>query len=571
MRILHTVVDRAMLGRLLFLTLVINVLALATPIYMIHVFDRVLTSFSIETLFFLTALVVFCYLIIGLTEACRTLMLNRLALGAGLVLGSIIFPHAVGKQLADQPPRLAGLRDVETLKNFIANNLKHVLDLPFSPVFFFAAFILHPIIGWLTVGFATALFLLAAWGQLLARSGAREYGELSVSGDSLLNSALSQPSTVRALGMVGTVRTRWLSLQRPAEGALMRTSDRAGFIVAGTKSVRLLAQSAVLGLGAYLVILGQMSPGLIIAASVIMGRALSPVEQLLEAWRSIGEARAAHARLQNVLSQPGPRSPEVVAPPGPSMIIVENVSYIPSPGLRPVLRNISFSILRGEVVAVVGPSGAGKSTLARLLVNAHAPTNGQVVFGGVPLERWQSDAVGRRIGYLPQEVDLLPGTLLSNITRFDAQVDRADVVSASTGAGIVELVARLPDGLETPVGPGGVALSGGQRQRVALARALYGKPTFLVLDEPNAHLDREGELALLAAVRTAASEGAAVVLICHTPALLEVATHLLILVDGEARAFGPKEQLAPVLAGERVDQVAASSAIGDGEPDGRAS
>jgi len=360
---------------------------------------------------------------------------------------------------------------------------------------------------------------------------------------------------MRAMGMENAVIDRWRRAQEVALGEQMRSADISSTFTGLSRFVRMLAQVGILGLGAYLVILGELSVGLLIAGSIILGRALAPIEQFLTAWRSMSETRIAYRRLVDLDDHlPMPRQSPAVKVTGE--LEVQNVAYRPYSNAELILRNVRCSIEPGEAMLVLGPSGAGKSTLARLIVGAQTPTSGRILLDGTDFKQWDSADLGPRIGYLPQTVELFPGTIAENIARMADPPDMAKVIEAAKNAGAHDVISHFPQGYETPIGPGGGFLSGGQRQRVGLARALYGKPRLIVLDEPNANLDTDGEADLIEAVKRAKAWGAAIAIISHTPPLLRVADTVLIIQNGEATVFGPASDIVPKLMNVRSDAAA---------------
>lgn len=540
---------------LLIVSLFINTLALTAPLYMIQLYNRVLSSMQVETLILITAMAAVALAVYGALEALRGAMLNRMGEWVETAASAPVIRGSLEAMLAQEPLGAQPVRDLESVQSFVMTHLKTLLDLPFAPIFFLAAFVLHPWLGYLTLVSAIVLFTFAVLNDTLTRANAERYASASVNSQMVLENSLRSAEAMRAMGMENAVIDRWRRAQEVALGEQMRSADISSTFTGLSRFVRMLAQVGILGLGAYLVILGELSVGLLIAGSIILGRALAPIEQFLTAWRSMSETRIAYRRLVDLDDHlPMPRQSPAVKVTGE--LEVQNVAYRPYSNAELILRNVRCSIEPGEAMLVLGPSGAGKSTLARLIVGAQTPTSGRILLDGTDFKQWDSADLGPRIGYLPQTVELFPGTIAENIARMADPPDMAKVIEAAKNAGAHDVISHFPQGYETPIGPGGGFLSGGQRQRVGLARALYGKPRLIVLDEPNANLDTDGEADLIEAVKRAKAWGAAIAIISHTPPLLRVADTVLIIQNGEATVFGPASDIVPKLMNVRSDAAA---------------
>lgn len=531
---------------LLFVSLFINVLALTAPIYMIQLYNRVLSSMQVETLILITLMATVALAIYGALEALRGAMLNRMGAWVEKAASAPVISGSLQATLAQEPLGAQPVRDLESIKTFVMSHLKILLDLPFAPIFFLAAFILHPWLGYLTLGAAIILFIFAVINDRATRAGAERYAAAYVNGQMVLENSLRSAEAMRAMGMENAVINRWRMSQEVAIDEQQRGADISSTFAGLSRFVRMFAQVGILGFGAYLVIVGELSVGLIIAGSIILGRALAPIEQFLTAWRSMSETRIAYRRLVDLDNHlPVPRRSPAVKVTGE--LDVQNVAYRAFNNSELILKNVRCSMLPGEAMLILGPSGAGKSTLARLIVGAQSPTSGRIMLDGTDFQQWDSADLGSRIGYLPQAVELFPGTIAENIARMQDPPDMDKVIEAATNAGAHDTISHFPKGYDTVIGPGGGFLSGGQRQRVGLARALFGKPRLIVLDEPNANLDTDGEADLIEAIKSAKAWGGAIAIISHTPPLLRVADTVLIIRNGEATVFGPTNEIVPKL------------------------
>lgn len=534
------------------LGLTANLLLFTSPLYMMQVYDRVLTSRSEATLLALSAIVVFLLAMLGAFEFLRSRILVRMGLRLNEELSARLFDAAMRAEM--RSPRSGAnqsLRDADLIREFVSGPALVILfDAPMAPLFVALAWLLHPWLGMAALGGAVVLFTLAVASEVSTRKLVADGNQKAMLTMAEAGFSLQNAEAVRALGMQAAVRQRWLSGREAMLAAQTKASDRAGTILSASKFARYLLQSAILGLGAWLAIHREISPGMMIAASILMGRALAPVEQAVGNWKSFLSARAAYSRLSKLLNDDVPESclPGIPEPKG--HLTVDRVTVQPPRASRPTLRDITFEVKGGECVAVVGPSASGKSTLVRAVTGLWPVASGSLRMDGYTLDQWQPDVFGRHLGYVPQDIDLFPGTIADNIARL-GEVDMEAVIEAATAAGLHEIIQRFPDGYGTKVGPGGLSLSGGQRQRIALARALYGQPPLLVLDEPNSNLDAAGEQALMAAIRQAKDLGQAIVLTTHKPSLLQVADSILVLADGAVQTYGPKEQVLPFLMGKR--------------------
>ncbi|SDL23771.1 ATP-binding protein HasD [Franzmannia pantelleriensis] len=523
---------------------VINLLMLVPPLYMLQVYDRVLASGNTTTLLLLTLMAVGLLALMGALEYVRSLVVIQVGERMDERLGERAYTAAFERGLAGQGAQAGqATRDLDSLRQFITGNaIFAFFDAPWFPLYLLVMFLFHPWIGCLALAGAVLLVGLAWLNERLSQPPLREAGGLSVQAASTAEAQLRHAEAIEAMGMLGALSRRWARLHGGFVALQGLASERTALITAASKSLRVALQSLVLGLGAWLAVGGAISPGTMIAGSILMGRVLGPIDQVINAWRQWSTTRLAYQRLAVLLEAHPARATGMALPAPRGEVAVEAVSAMPPGGRKPTLMQIDVRLAPGDALGVVGPSGSGKSTLARLLVGVWRPQVGTVRLDGAAIQHWDKAQLGPHIGYLPQDVELFAGSVAENIARF-AEPDSAQVITAAKAAGVHELILSLPQGYDTPLGDGGVGLSGGQRQRIGLARALYGPPSLVVLDEPNANLDDAGEQALLAALQWLRERKVTVVLITHRPQVLKATTHLLALKDGRQTRFGPTQEV----------------------------
>lgn len=527
-----------------FFSLVINALLLVPPIYMLQVFDRVLTSRSEETLVYLTVGGLSALVVMALLDMVRARLLGVV----GAALDRRLGPRVLDGLIA-QTARLGGsayvngLRDVNTLRTFLGGpGLLALFDAPWLPFFLLIIFLFHPLLGAVALTGALAMVATAALNERLTRKPAEEAQMQARRAGRYIDGAVRNADVVAALGMLPAVAKRWAEVNDTALRQQIRASRIGGVFSGLTKFARQFIQLAMLGVGAWLVVDQHVTAGIMIAATILLSRALAPVETLVAGWRTLIEARLAWRRLDELLSANPPMASQIDLPAPSGRLEVDRVLFGMKGAERPILRGVSFALAPGEALGVVGPSAAGKSTLARLVVGVWKPMGGVVRLDGADVAAWPREHLGPHIGYLPQDVELFAGTVAANIARLGAP-DSAEVVRAAQRAHVHDLILRLPKGYDTEVGEGGQLLSPGQRQRIGLARALYGNPRLIVLDEPNANLDIEGERALQAALRGMKEAGITALIIAHRAAILGGVDKLLVLREGTVEKFGPAREL----------------------------
>lgn len=526
-------------------SLFVNLLMLVSPLYMMQVFDRVLVSGRVETLLYLTAMAIFALAVLAALDHLR----GRALVGTGLWLDRKLGPEIVRASAAAGARDGQALRDLATVRSFIGGPSIHpLLDAPWTPLFVGAMALLHPWLGAMALAASILLFALGWANDRIARMPSRRAGQAAIAAQEQADSALRNADTVRAMGMLPAALRRWAAFNEDSLNLQALAAGRAGLALAAARFVRLAVQILVLGLGAFLVLRNELTPGGMIAGSILLGRALAPVEQAIGSWRGATAARVAYGRIRDLLTTAPPPAPPMRLPPAKGHVTVESMGYAPPGAGRPVLRDVSFSLSPGECLGIIGPSASGKSTLCRLLAGSLVPGRGHVRLDGAELHHWGDAGRARHVGYLPQEVELFRGSVKDNIARLDVP-DPDLVVEAAQLAGVHDMILGLPDAYDTEIGPGGAFLSGGQRQRIALARALYRRPALLVLDEASSNLDAEGEAALRACLAQLKREGATIVTVAHRPAALEQADRILVLRDGRVDLLGDRaaifEQLAP--------------------------
>ncbi|KAA2234877.1 type I secretion system permease/ATPase [Salinarimonas soli] len=523
----------------------VNLLMLTGSIFMLQVYDRVIPSRSIPTLVGLAILVAGLFAIQGGLDLIRTRMLARVGASlhervAGRVFDTTLrLPLLRGDVDAGQP-----LRDLDQVRSFFGTGGPLAFfDLPWLPLYLTLCFLFHPLIGWTALGGAGILVMLTLLTEILSRRGAAQSVALASQRQAVADAARRNAEAVTAMGMGPAVAARWREADRGYVAGQSGLSDVTGGLGAISKMLRMALQSAVLGVGAYLVIQGEASGGIIIASSILSARALAPVELAIANWRGFLATRGAWRRLDALLgSLPAAAERQTLRPPG-STLTVQGVAVAPAGNPRLVVRDISFQLQGGAGLGIIGPSGSGKSCLVRALVGVWQPARGRVRLDGAALDQWSPETLGRHVGYLPQDVELFAGTIAQNIARFREGDDPDLVIQAAMLAGVHELILSLDQGYDTAIGDRGGALSAGQRQRVGLARALYGDPFLVVLDEPNSNLDNEGEAALTRALMNVRERGGIAVVVAHRPSALAALDHVLVIAGGEQKAFGPKDQV----------------------------
>jgi ATP-binding cassette, subfamily C, bacterial len=524
----------------------VNILMLTGSLYMLQIYDRVLPSKSVETLLALTLLVAALYAFMGVLDFTRARIAARIGASLQSRLDGRVFDAIMRRSVhsGERSKPATGLKDLEAVQRLLSSPvLFAVFDIPWAPLFIFAIYTFHPWMGHLAICGAVVLIAITLLNQLLARKPEQDAMMASNAGDNFAEAVRQQGEMVRALGMNAAVTARWQTLRRKALAAQLASSDRVGQFSTMTKTFRFFLQSAILGLAAYLVLQGELTPGAMIAGSILLGRALAPVEQAIGGWPLVIRARQGWSRLDELLSST-PEVPGHTALPRPRAALdVNQITVFPPEQQKASLRMMSFSLKPGQALGVIGASASGKSTLARVLSGIWRASSGSVRLDGAALDQYDPDVLGSYIGYLPQDVVLFNGTVAENIARLQAVPDAEQIVTAAKKAGAHEMILQLPNGYDTQVSSGGGRLSGGQKQRIGLARAFYGDPVMLVLDEPNSNLDSFGQDALNLAIRQARDAGKIVIIMAHRPAGIAECDLILIIDSGAVKAFGPRDEV----------------------------
>lgn len=545
---------------------VINILTLSGAIFMMEVYDRVLPSHSLPTLLGLTGIVLLLYVFLGFFDLVRARILVRVGLRVDEQLGQRVFRTTLRTALRSHSDGDGQQlqRDLDQVRAFLSGSGPTALfDLPWMPIYLAVCFMFHPWLGLTTLGGALLLVCLTFLTEKLTQSASRMALAAGMTRGGVADAGRRNAEVVQALGMSGRLGQIWGDANTRFMTQQRRTSDVSGGFGAVSKVFRMALQSAVLGVGAYLVIDGQATGGIMIASSILTSRALAPVDLAIGNWKGFVAARQGWRRLKEALGgQAGDEDPRMKLPAPRQRLSVEAAGSAPPNTPALLVDEISFFLDAGSGVGVIGPSGSGKSSLARMLVGVWPARRGKVRLDGASLDQWDPEDLGGHIGYLPQDVELFAGTIEQNIARFHASPESGTVISAAQAAGVHDMILRLPDGYKCQIGAGGAALSAGQRQRVALARALYGAPFLVVLDEPNSNLDREGELALTQAILGVRARGGIVVVIAHRSSALAGVDLVLAMKDGRLQSFGPKDEvLSKVLQPAAMPRVSAGPAL----------
>jgi ATP-binding cassette subfamily C protein len=533
----------------------INLLMFVSPLYMLQIYDRVITSRNVTTLIGLTVLAGALILVYALLENFRSRVFVRVGARFDKMLANRVFDSVhQGRMMRGGNMYFQCLRDLDTVREFFTGSgLIALCDAPWFPVFVFASFLLHPWFGYIALIGSVVTLLLTLLNEKLTKAQLNEASKAANTANTAASSMFRNSDVIQAMGMLSAVRGLWGVNHAQMINAQAIASDRAGLVLASTKFFRMFLQSVILGVGAYLAIQRETSPGTMIAASIIIGRALQPIELAVGSWKGFVAVRSAYARLSDLFQVVG-LPPKRMDLPKPTGAVHVQDLYAAAPGAKNfVLQGVSFALAPGELLGIIGPSAAGKSSLARVLMGIWPVMRGAVRLDGNDLHHWDPQKLGQHIGYLPQDVELFSGSIAENIARFQ-KIDSEAILKAATLAGCHSMIQQMPDGYNTQIGDGGQSLSGGQRQRIGLARALYGTPSLVVLDEPNASLDSAGEEALLEALKAMRAEGVTLIIITHKINALAVADRILVLADGQVKSFGPRDEVLGKLVAPRVVQ-----------------
>jgi len=540
-----------------FFSFFVNALMLVPTFYMLQVYGRAVTSSSTTTLLMLTLIMSILMLTMGSLEWTRSRLMVRISAKLDALLSREVYRASFKRALesggADASAQ--SMNDLTGLRQFLTGNgLFAFFDVPWLPVYIGVMFLLHPWYGVVAIGSAIVLMCLAAVNEKLTGKALAEANKQNLASNLHTTKNLRNAEVIESMGMLGTLMERWRQRHRKVLQLQSTASDRAGLISSFSKTFRSLVQSLILGLGAYLVIKQEVNPGVMMAGSILLGRALSPIDQMIGGWKGFVNSRSQYQRLNDVLEKQL-AEPERMSLPAPKgHVQVENL-IVSAPGSKtPIIKNINFTVQAGSVVGIIGPSASGKSTLARALLGVWRPQHGVVRLDGADVNNWDKEELGPHIGYLPQDIELFEGTINENIARF-GEVDPGKVIEAAKMAGVHEMILQLPEGYDTVIGSGGLSLSGGQRQRIGLARALYGGPRLIILDEPNSNLDDVGERALGTAIRQIKVTGATVFIITHRTSILAQLDCLLMMRNGGIALYGPRDKvLAELAAQQQADQ-----------------
>lgn len=551
-----------------------NILMFVGPLYMLQVYDRVLSSRNELTLVMISAIAIALLVTYGLLEYIRSKLLVRAGLEFDDMLANPAFNRVIRHQLGNPNGSAhVTLQDVDRVREFMTGQgILAFFDAPWVPLFLALCFLFHPWLGWVATAGAIVIFILALLNEFATRSLLQEAGQASQGATHFVNTTMQNAEVIRALGMEKQLTKRWSKQHDDVLDKQARASGRAGGIMASSKFVRMTLQIAILGTGAYLAILQEISPGIMIAASIVMGRALAPVEQAVGQWKQFVAARQAHHRLTTIFGMLEDEEERMQLPTPKGNITVQSL-IATAPGAKPgtsgskaaILKGVSFSINQGEVLAVIGPSGSGKSTLVRNLVGAMQPQAGSVRIDGTELHHYDPDQLGRHMGYMPQDVKLFRGSVAENISRFVPDPKDEEIVAAAQLSGAHEMIQTLSEGYDTDVGDGGQSLSGGQRQRVGLARAVFRNPNIIVLDEPNSNLDAHGEQALASCIQEMKKRGKTVIIVTHKANLLALSDKTLMLVGGQVEKFGPTREMFAQQAAQQQEAAKAKQQQQEGQ------
>lgn len=525
---------------------IINILALTGAFYMLQIYDRALTSGSVSTLVALSVLALGLYLFQGIFDILRSQILIRL--GARLDHQLAPLAHTVAIEMPrygySTSEAMERGRDVDTLRGFLSSPGPIALfDLPWMPVYLAFVWLLHPMLGLLTIAGAIVLAFITLAAELMTRRSAQSMIKASVTRNSVADSNARNADILHAMGITGRAVERFHIANQQHLDSQTRTSDISATLSGLSKVLRMMLQSAILGLGAYLAIKGDLSPGAIIASSIVTARALAPVDQVIGNWKGVVSARRSHRRLAETLAVIKDKSGLVELPAPSQSLVVDNITTVAPATGAVLLSEASFELKAGQALGLIGPSGGGKTTLARSILGIWPLLRGSIRIDGADLSQWNENFFASHVGYLPQDVALMEGTIADNISRFSKVPDARLIINAAKAAGIHEMVVHLRDGYQTELGPHGTALSAGQRQRIGLARALYGDPFLVVLDEPNSNLDAEGEEALTRAITAVRQRGGIVVIVAHRPSALQAVDMVGVVQAGRLVAFGPKDEI----------------------------
>ncbi len=537
-----------------FFSLFVNALMLAPTFYMIQVSGRVVPSSSTSTLIMLTLILTIMMLTLGSLEWVRSRIMVRISNRLDALLSRDIYRASFKKALSTggMDASAQSLNDLTSLRQFLTGNgLFAFFDAPWLPIYTAVMFLFHPWFGWMTVGSAVVLVVLAFLNHRYTGKALTEANQQSVRATLQTTKNLRNAEVIESMGMLDTLMTRWAVYQRRVLVLQSQASDKGGIITSISKTFRTWAQSIMLALGAYLVITHEINPGLLMAGSLLLGRALSPIDQMIGSWKGFVAARVQYGRLNDTLEKLNAEPPRMALPDPEGHIQVENLVIAPPGAKAAVIRNMSFVTPAGSIVGIVGPSAAGKSTLARALLGIWPPQHGTVRLDGADIAAWDKQKLGPHLGYLPQDIELFEGTISDNVARF-GKVDPEKVVLAARVAGVHEMILQLPDGYDTVIGSEGINLSGGQRQRIGLARAIYGNPRLIVLDEPNSNLDDVGEKALAVALQKIKETGATVFIISHRPSILSRLDRIMVMNAGTITMYGARDHVIAELAQQQA-------------------
>jgi ATP-binding cassette subfamily C protein len=537
---------RGLLISVLVFSVFTNLLMLTGPLYMLQVYDRVLGSRSEPTLIALSVLVAFLFLMMGVLDHARSRLMARIGARFQEKLDRRVFAASVRRLTMNpnDPAALAAQRDLEAMQRLWSSPvLLALFDIPWTPIFAAAIFIFNPLLGWLAVAGGVILVIVTILNQSSTKIPLTRANNATMAAERVSDALKNESETIQALGMTGAGFDRWQAARGVALRTSVEASDVAGGYSVASRTFRQFLQSAMLGVGAWLVLRGELTSGAMIAGSILMGRALAPIEQAVGQWAVVTRAQEGRRRLAELLSRQPDEPVRTQLPRPRALLDVQGLTVVPPGESQAVLRMVSFNLQPGQALGVIGPSGAGKTSLARALIGVWRPTAGKVRLDGATLDQYDPDVLGSYIVYLPQRIALFDGTIADNIARLASRPDPAKVVEAAKKAAAHEMILRLPDGYDTRVSTVGGRLSGGQIQRIGLARALYGDPVLLVLDEPNSNLDNDGSTALNLAIRQMKEQERAVLIMAHRPAAIQECDLLLVMEDGTRRAFGPRDQV----------------------------